>query len=302
MLALVASAGSASDKRYLLELSSTMAFDPTTPNWKLVVEALLALNGVASIPELEAYFRRNFPPEKRVVNVRPDATALTVNANSRIHYGSGKLLRRTDSGNPYDRLFRRSDGRYEIYDPAKHGVWEIACNEQGNRYVRQIEDRADNASCPVGTEEVEEALGDGVETVSTTSTFAMESHLRDYIAQNIGWIEGTPSRLELFIDESGIPGVEYRTGVGVIDILARGSDDALYVLELKVSRGSDAVIGQILRYMAWVRSNMAKGRPVYGIVVSSTTSEKLKYAASEVSGIYVMEYELQFSLRHAKKL
>jgi hypothetical protein len=35
-----------------------MEFNPATPNWKLVIEVLQALNGVVSIPELEAYFRR----------------------------------------------------------------------------------------------------------------------------------------------------------------------------------------------------------------------------------------------------
>ncbi len=54
--------------------------------------------------------------------------------------------------------------------------------------------------------------------------------------------------------------------------------------------------------MGWVRVHLANGQPVYGIIVSSDTSQKLKYAASEVPGVYVMEYELQFTLRHAEKL
>ncbi len=273
---------------------------PTTPNWKLVIEAVKALNSVASIAEIEAYFRAHFPPEKRANNVRYDTTAITVNANSRIHYGAGKQIRRTDSGNQYDRLFHKADGRYELYHPEKHGIWEIAENSQGNLYVQLFSEPMPG---DVKEEKSAEREGDGNDTEcqSASSQFVMESHLRDYLAQNLKHIQGLPARLELFTDESGIPGVEYRTGVGFIDILARDTDGAFYVLELKVSRGSDAVIGQIMRYMGWIRNNLAQGRPVYGVVVTNGVSEKLKYAALEHPGIFLREYELNFSLRSPAK-
>ncbi len=274
----------------------------TTPNWKLVIEAINALNGAASIAEIEAYFRGHFPPEKRANNVRYDATAITVNANSRIHYGAGKQVRRTDSGNQYDQLFRRMDGCYELYHPEKHGIWEIARNTQGNLYVQQVSDSRIPDDIAEERSDENESYCIDTEYQSTSSQFALESHLRDYLAQNLKHIQGLPAQLELFTDESGIPGIEYRTGVGFIDILARDTDGAFYVLELKVSRGSDAVIGQVLRYIGWIRANLSKGHPVYGVVVTNGASEKLKYAASEVPGIFLMEYELNFSLRTSEKL
>lgn len=274
---------------------------PTTPNWKLVIEAINALNGAASISEIEAYFKKHFPPEKRANNVRYDATAITVNANSRVHYGAGKQVRRTDSGNQYDRLFRAGDGRYELYQPEKHGIWEIVKNTQGNLYVQQVTEPALSIFLEEASAK-KENYGTENEFGSASAQFAMESHLRDYLAQNLKHIQGLPAQLELFTDESGMPGVEYRTGVGFIDILARDSDGAFYVLELKVSRGSDAVIGQIMRYMGWIRDNLAEGHPVYGVVVTSGASEKLKYAASEHPGIFLREYELSFLLRSPAKL
>lgn len=278
-----------------------MSFDPTTPNWKLVIQAIEALNGAASIPEIEAYFKANFPPIKRAANVRADATSITVNANSRVHYGAGKKVRRTDSANQYDRLYRRGDGRYELYLPEKHGVWEVAKNSQGNLYVQQVSESDANASTDEEPFEIESLVCD-TEKNSASSRFAMESHLRDYLAQNLNRIQGLPTQLDLYRDDSDMPAVEYRTSVGYIDILAKGADGAFYVLELKLARGSDAVIGQILRYMGWVRTNLAKGSPVYGVVVASGVSEKLKYAASEVPGILLMEYELNFSLRMSEKI
>jgi RecB family endonuclease NucS len=56
------------------------------------------------------------------------------------------------------------------------------------------------------------------------------------------------------------------------------------VIELKKGIGHDAVVGQILRYMAWVRKRMAThGEEVHGIIVASSEDEGLKRAISEVS-------------------
>lgn len=274
-----------------------MNIDQATPNWRLVLEAINALNGVASIPEIEAYFRENFP-QKNAKNVRADATAITVNANSRIHYSAGKQPRRTDSENQYDRLFRRSDGHYECYSPEKHGIWEITRSMQGNLSVQLVSE-----SDPEDTATNEQALENGslgtdAESNPSRARFAMESHLRDYLAQNLKHIQGLPAQLDLFMDDSGVPGVEYRTDVGFIDILAKGTDGAFYVIELKLARGSDPVVGQILRYMGWIRANLSQGHPVYGVIIASGASDKLKYAVSEVAEkLFLMEYELSVSLR-----
>lgn len=282
-----------------------MSFDSTTPNWKLTIDALAALGGVASIPELERYFKEHYPPEKRATNVKYEVVALSVNANSRIHYGAGKQPRKTDTGNQYDRLFRRQDKRYELYSPEKHGIWEIVKDSQGNLFVQQEseptnEDFPDMNPTSIAIHNLETELD--VAENSIASRFAMESHLRDYLAQNLKNINGMPTQLYLFSDESGAIGVEYRTPIGIIDILAKGADGAFYILELKVARGSDAVIGQVLRYMGWVRENLANGAPVYGVVVASSTSDKIKYAASEVPNILLMEYELSFALKISTKL
>lgn len=278
-----------------------MSFDSTTPNWKLTLEAMTALEGIASIPEIKRYFLEHYPPEKRANNVGYEVTALCVNANSRIHYGAGKQVRRTDSGNQYDKIFRRPDGKYEFYRPEKHGVWEIARDSQGNLSVQQVSEPAQENLVELAAPEADIYMPE-VNPGTISSQFAMESHLRDYLAQNLRHIKGVPFQLELFTGDSGASGVEYRTPIGIIDILAKGTDGAFYVFELKVARGSDAVIGQVLRYMGWVRANLAKGAPVFGVVVTSSTSEKIRYAASEVPGILLMEYELNFALRISRNL
>ena len=278
-----------------------MPFDPGTPNWKLVLQALEALGGRASVNQLEDYFRANFPPDKRAVNVRPESTMLSVNANSRIHYGGAqnKQPRRTDTGHQFDKLFKRQDGAYEFYEPARHGVWEITRDSKGNLGIRQATDAGEPGDIQRDEFTTDRGSISQNGDQSHSGRFALEAHLRDYLAQNLGSIAAFTTKLSLFTDTSGIPGVEYRTDVGIIDVLARGSNDELYVFELKLGRGPDAAVGQILRYIGWLRKHLADGKRVNGVIVAAEISDKLRYAASVVPDISLMEYELQFSLRHA---
>ncbi|MFZ4665357.1 MAG: endonuclease NucS domain-containing protein, partial [Prochlorotrichaceae cyanobacterium] len=86
-----------------------------------------------------------------------------------------------------------------------------------------------------------------------STEFAYESDLRDYLAKNLQVIE---PGLMLY-EEEGITGVEFPVGGRFIDILAVDSNGDFVVIELKVSRGYDRVIGQLLRYMAWIQKNQA---------------------------------------------
>ncbi|MCY1460399.1 hypothetical protein D9M71_779550 [compost metagenome] len=64
--------------------------------------------------------------------------------------------------------------------------------------------------------------------------------------------------MNLYEDED-LPAIEYEAGGGRrIDILAVDRNGAFVVIELKVSPGYDRVIGQLLRYMNWVRRDLAE--------------------------------------------
>ena len=80
----------------------------------------------------------------------------------------------------------------------------------------------------------------------TGSLFALESHLRDFLAQNVNQVIKWKSHLEV-ID------VEYSTDVGFIDLLAKDASGELVIFEFKLDRGPDAALDQILRYMGWCR-------------------------------------------------
>lgn len=125
-------------------------------------------------------------------------------------------------------------------------------------------------------------------------SFPLESHLRDFIAQNIGDIDFGNGQLKLF---NGTKGIEYSTEVGFIDILATNDNGDFIVLELKLSRGPDKALGQIARYMGWVKKNLAHDKNVYGIIVVNQASDKLKYAGEIIPSISLFEYEILFSVK-----
>lgn len=266
-----------------------MAAEGRPPIWHLVHEAVKAGDGRASLQDIADYLVAN---GRLASNARPDAISLSVNENSRVHYAGGREPRRTDSNHRYDLLFRDADGSFVLYQPAAHGVWEIYERQDGTRAVRLVHE-------PDTSPELTEirAIDTRDNAFSASTEFRLESHLRDYLAQNLGLIRGLGTTLKLYERDGQVLGIEYTTEVGRIDILAVGDNKALYVLELKLSKGPDAAVGQTLRYMAAVRASIANGNPVYGVIVASTVTDRLKYAVSEVRDrVFLLRYELQVSL------
>jgi len=127
------------------------------------------------------------------------------------------------------------------------------------------------------------------------SLFALESHLRDYLSKNLNSAVKIGQQL-IVID------VEYSTDVGPIDLLAKNSGGDYFVFELKLDRGADAALGQLLRYMGWCSKHLAQGKMVHGIVLAAEISDKLRYAASVVPNITLLEYDLQIQVRPVQKI
>lgn len=127
--------------------------------------------------------------------------------------------------------------------------------------------------------------------------FAMEKHLQEFLVAN--W-EKTPLGKTLRLhSEDEEEATEYPTTVGRIDILARDKKTHDWVVvELKRGRDSDKVLGQLLRYMGWVKIHKAQGKEkVIGIIITSETDERLKYAMAMSQGVSMYTYKVNFELR-----
>jgi endonuclease len=187
----------------------------------------------------------------------------TTNHKTRIHYGARPQ---------HDMLYQLPNKLLRLYD--------------GEKDPKPI----------YSDEDVTEPDADEKEPEIASSEFAYESHLRDYLKNNLHKIE---QGLHLYTDEEdeNITGIEFDAGGKRIDILAIDKDEDFVVIELKVSKGYEKSLGQLLRYKGWVRKNLADGQKVRGIVIAKEISEDLKLAASETADIDLFEYDLKIDLR-----
>lgn len=140
---------------------------------------------------------------------------------------------------------------------------------------------------------VEEA----VEDIENRPQFFLEKYLEQFIVDNFDSIFG--NKLTLLRDTQGnIIGQQYRTDVGIIDILGFEQDtNSFVVIELKKGRESDKVVGQALRYIGWVGEELCKnGQKVRGIIICREPDDRLYYAVKATRNLELKYYHINFKL------
>ena len=143
---------------------------------------------------------------------------------------------------------------------------------------------------------LKEGITSGNVEIASPTTFALEKLLEEFLVTN--W-ENIPifRNYEIFTKDGEIVGRQYNTGEGRIDILATEKNTGNFiVIELKRDQTSDAVAGQILRYMNWVKRNLADGKGVKGIVIAGGIDNKLKLSLADRKDVQLMRYEIDFKL------
>jgi hypothetical protein len=136
------------------------------------------------------------------------------------------------------------------------------------------------------------------DVVEEEMAYALEKHLEEFIVENWHKID-FGEKLTLYEDENGNSGQQYYTEeVGYIDLLARDPKGNFVVIELKKGRKDDEVMGQVLRYMGWVRKNLCKkNEEVRGLIVVGERDKKLQYALEEIGAkVTAMIYQVSFKL------
>ena len=136
------------------------------------------------------------------------------------------------------------------------------------------------------------------ETIEDPSTFAMEKHLEDFLIKN--WsITSLGKTHDIFEEDGELIGQQYQTDTGNIDILAISKDKKeLLVVELKKGRASDAVVGQILRYMGYISTDLAEpDQIVRGCIIALEDDLRIKNALKITPSIDFYRYEVSFNLK-----
>lgn len=213
--------------------------------------------------DLYLWFSEKYPKLRRD-NLSLNLVKISVNAPSRKHYHL-----RADGSD--DILFQIDTDTFRLYDKSK----DILNPE-------------------------ESSMKDGYYDEEKRQQFAYEKDLQNFLAKNMSIIERD---LKLYEDvENNKNGLEYPVDGRFIDILALDKNNDFVVIELKVSRGYDKVVGQLLRYKNWIKKYKAEnGQSVRGVIICKEITNDLLLACDDLPNIELFEYELSLKL-HKKEV
>jgi predicted nuclease of restriction endonuclease-like (RecB) superfamily len=125
--------------------------------------------------------------------------------------------------------------------------------------------------------------------------FYMEKQLEDFLIQNWDHTE-LGKRFDLIIEDGELKSQQYRTDIGSIDILAKDKKKGNYVvIELKKNQTSDDTLGQLARYMGWVKEKLGDNN-VKGIIIAGAFDKRSDYAVKIIPGIEIYTYKVDFEL------
>lgn len=185
--------------------------------------------------------------------------------------------------------------KHGIFDEFKARHWAMGRTPEGERLRRrflrikeQYEDWLRGGGIERTTDDEEEI----------DQAFAAETDLRDFLAKNLTCIE---PGLRLYKSGEKV-GVEFPVDDGRIDILAVDRNERLVAIELKVGRGRNKAVGQLLYYMGWVDKNLAK-TPCRGFIIAKDIPDDLVLAVQRVSGVSLWRYSLSVTVEavHASR-
>lgn len=137
--------------------------------------------------------------------------------------------------------------------------------------------------------------------VEDATQFALEKYLEEFLVDNWKKTE-LGKEYDIYPDEDGTPiGRQYPTDTGPVDILAVSKNNKdLLVVELKRGKASDTVVGQILRYMGFVKSELAEpDQAVRGVIIALEDDQRLRRALSVIPDVEFYRYQVNFKLAKA---
>lgn len=174
-------------------------------------------------------------------------------------------------------------------------VWTSGLTDKGNSRIKFFENlvvRFNNDQEGNIPEDEEEE-----EIVREESEFAYEKDLQKYLVKNLSIIE---KGLKLYQSESidgeefYVPGTSRR-----IDILAIDKQNNYVVIELKVSRGYEKVVGQTLFYQSSIKTIFNQEK-VRAIIIAREITSELKTATHFLPDFELFEYQLSLTLNKIK--
>jgi RecB family endonuclease NucS len=183
----------------------------------------------------------------------------------------------------------------KLLDDFCETVWTSGLTDKGKSRIKFFENlifRFNSDQEGTVSEDEEED-----EIAREESEFAYEKDLQKYLVRNLSIIE---KGLKLY-QADGVAGEEfYIAGTSRrIDILAIDKDNNFVVIELKVSRGYEKVVGQTLFYQSSIKT-IFKQEKVRAVIVAREITSELKTATHFLPNFELFEYQLSLTLNKIK--
>ena len=163
----------------------------------------------------------------------------------------------------------------------------------------KVQAGGDTAPIPMPPIDEYSGLGQQIGPLARPQIFGLERHLQDFLFDNWDNLEIGRDWAIYTLPEDDEAGYEFATSVGRIDILAKHRAHKKWlVVELKRNETSDSVVGQVLRYMGWIKQHLAEpGDDVHGLIVGHEGDDGLRYAVLTVPNLTFQVYEVEFRLK-----
>lgn len=179
--------------------------------------------------------------------------------------------------------------RASMSDALRNSTGSVGTVSNVTQYAVEIDKLIDNVNQPTIT------TTDN--TVEDPTVFALEKHLEDFLVKNWKYTE-LGKNYDIYEEEGELVGQQYPSDTGALDILAISKDKStLLVVELKKGRVSDNVVGQIQRYMGFVKEELAEpGQIVKGVIIGLEDDIRIRRALAVTQNIEFYKYQVSFKL------
>lgn len=205
--------------------------------------------------------------------------------DSDYYYSKGNILPHRRVVNWYPNIIERDQMSQEL----KNSSGSIGTTSDITKYANEIE-------LLIGNEKPSIIITNDL-TIEDASVFALEKHLEEFLVSNWKNTE-LGKQYDVYEEDGELVGQQYPSDTGPIDILAISKDKStLLIVELKRGRVSDNVVGQIQRYMGYVKDELAEEyQKVKGVIIGLDDDLRIKRALSVTTNIEFYRYKVSFKL------
>ena len=188
--------------------------------------------------------------------------------------------------------FENGISRNEMSVALKNSTGSVGTLSDVTKYADELQSLLEGKTPPV--------LSHSDETVEDPSVFALEKHLEDFLVANWQYTE-LGKEYDIYSLDGELVGQQFPSDTGPIDILAVSKDKkTLLVVELKRGRASDSAVGQIQRYMGFVKHDLCEqGQEVKGIIIALEDDLRLRRALRVTTNIEFYRYQVSFKLHNS---